>query len=60
LIYTGESPDPFTGMAAGRASLLKLDYKVAHTDNFTGVALVLLTRSAAQREAAGSVSLQGG
>jgi mannosyltransferase len=60
LIYTGESPDPFTGMAADRASLLELDYKVARTDNFTGVVLVLLTRSAGQHEAAGLVPLHGG
>ncbi len=48
LIYTGSSRDPFTGMTANRASLLERDYKVAGTDRFTGVVLVLLTRSAAQ------------
>jgi mannosyltransferase len=48
LIYTGSSPDPFAGMAADRASLLKRDYKVAGTAKFTGVVLVLLTRSASR------------
>ncbi len=46
LMYTGSSGDPFEGMAADRASLLKRDYKVAGTDKFTGVVLVLLIRSA--------------
>ena len=48
LIYTGFSRDPFAGMAADRASILKRDYAVAGTDKFTGVVLVLLTRSAGQ------------
>lgn len=44
LIYTGYSGDPFDGLAADRATLLRNDYKVAETAKYSGIKLVLLTR----------------
>jgi mannosyltransferase len=44
LIYSGWSPDVFSGMPPARAELLKLNYTTSKTLNFSGVKLVLLVR----------------
>ncbi|MEV6602380.1 glycosyltransferase family 39 protein [Actinoplanes sp. NPDC051346] len=44
LIHTGWSKDPFDGMPPARSQVLKLNYTVAETIEFTDVNLVLLKR----------------
>jgi mannosyltransferase len=44
LVVSNYAPDPFTGMAADQAALLRQNYTVSSTDSFHGVRVLLLVR----------------